>query len=451
MADKVVPKLETTGQPVLGCLNECGSRDVAAEGIRSDFPILQRRIGGRPLIYFDNAATTQKPRQVLGTIQEFYCTYNANIHRSPHVLGQEATELYEDAHRNVARFIGADHSGQIIFVRNTTEAINLVAYSLSFGEGDRLRLRRGDEVVLTVMEHHSNLVPWQKVRDWSGAVLRVVDVNEDGTLDLQQVREAVTERTRLVCCTHVSNVLGTINPVQEIGRLAHQVGALFLVDGAQSVPHLPVNVKEIGCDFLVFSGHKMLAPMGIGVLYGKEELLEEMAPFLYGGGMIADVNLEHATWNTLPWKFEAGTPNVCGGIALGGATDRRSDRHLEGAVDYLERIGMAQVRAHEKALTAYALDRLQAVEGVRVYGPLDPDQRCGIVTFAVAWNDAHLVAQLLNDEGIAVRSGGHCGYPLASRLAVEGTVRASFYIYNTVAEVECFLQALEDIILHKLL
>jgi len=422
-----------------------------AHRLRADFPILQRKIGDKPLIYFDNAATTQKPQQVLCTIQEFYSTYNANTHRSPHVLGQEATELYEEAHRNVARFIGASDGREIIFVRNSTEAINLVAYSLSHSESDRLRPRRGDEVVLTVMEHHSNLVPWQRVCEQAGTVLKVVGIQDDGTLDMEQLREAITERTWLVCCTHVSNVLGTINPVKEIERLAHQAGALFLVDGAQSVPHMPVDVKEMGCDFLAFSGHKMLAPLGIGVLYGRRELLEEMPPFLYGGDMIADVSLEGATWNELPWKFEAGTPNVCGGIALGGATDRRHDRHLEGAVDYLARIGMAQVRAHEKALTKFALDGLQDIDGVRVYGPLDPDQRGGVVTFNVEGNDAHLVAQLLNDEGIAVRSGGHCAYPLADHLDVGGTVRASFYIYNTSDEVERFLEALENVVQHKLL
>ena len=424
---------------------------IDVQGIRADFPILQRKIGDKPLIYFDNAATTQKPQQVLRTIQEFYCTYNANIHRSPHVLGQEATELYEQAHKNVARFIGADDGREIIFVRNSTEGINLVAYSLLFSESERLRLHRGDEVVLTVMEHHSNLVPWQMMREQAGVTLKIVGIHDDGTLDLEQLREAITERTRLVCCAHVSNVLGTINPVREIGRLAHQAGALFLVDGAQSVPHMPVNVKEIGCDFLAFSGHKMLAPMGIGVLYGKRELLEEMTPFLYGGGMIADVSLERATWNKLPWKFEAGTPNVCGGIALGGATDLRTGQHLEGAIDYLERIGMAQVQAHERTLTAYALEGLRAIEGVRVYGPLDLEKRGGAITFNVAGSDAHLVAQLLNDEGIAVRSGGHCAYPLAGRLNVESTVRASFYIYNTRDEVDRFLGALEDIVRHKLL
>lgn len=417
--------------------------------IRTDFDILRKKIEGKPLIYFDNAATTQRPQQVLHTIQEFYTTYNANIHRSPHLLGQQATELYDDARRNVARFIGAEGGEEIIFVRNTTEAINLVAYSLLFGESEQVRLRCG--VVVTVMEHHSNLVIWQKVRDWRGMVLKIVDVHDDGTLDLEQMEEAITKRTRMVCCTHISNALGTINPVREIGQLAHEAGALFLVDGAQSVPHMPVNVKEIGCDFLAFSGHKMLAPMGIAALYGKRELLEEMAPFLYGGGMIADVTLEQATWNVLPYKFEAGTPNVCGGIALGGATDKRTGQHLEGAVDYLERIGMTEVRTHERALTERALEGLRTIEKVKVYGPLDPEHRSGIVTFTVEGNDAHLIAQMLNDEGIAVRSGGHCGYPLADRLAVEGTVRASFYIYNTEDEVERFLEILKDIIRNKLL
>ena len=419
--------------------------------IRADFPILQRRVGDNLLIYFDNAATTHKPRQVLRTIEAFYTTYNANVHRSPHTLGLEATELYEQAHENVARFIGADDGREIVFLRNSTEAINLVAYSLLWGESERMRLRRGDEVVVTVMEHHSDLVPWQRVCARAGAALKVVDIRDDGTLDMEQLSGALTERTRLVCCAHVSNVLGTINPVQEIGRLAHQAGALFLVDGAQSVPHLPLDVKAMGCDFLAFSGHKMLAPMGIGVLYGKRELLEEMSPFLYGGEMVADVTLAGATWKELPWKFEAGTANVCGGIALGGATDLRTGQHLEGAVDYLERIGMAQVWAHERALTTYALQGLQAVERVRVYGPLDADKRGGVLAFAVEGGDAHLVAHLLNDEGIAVRAGGLCAYPLADRLGVEGTVRASFYIYNTRDEVERFLEVLEDIVSHKLL
>jgi cysteine desulfurase/selenocysteine lyase len=423
--------------------------------IREDFPILQRQIGGRPLIYFDNAATTQKPRQVLDTIQAFYTTHNSNIHRSPHTLGQEATDLYEQAHRNVARFVDAEDWREIVFVRNSTEAINLVVYSLLYGESERLRLEPGDEVVLTVTEHHSNLVPWQMARERRGIVLKYVELQEDDSLGLSQWRATVTDRTRLVCCTHVSNVLGAINPVREIGRLAHDVGALFLVDGAQSVPHLPVSVREIACDFLAFSGHKMLAPMGIGALYGRRELLEEMSPFLYGGDMISEVTLDGATWNELPWKFEAGTPNVCGGIALGGATDRRTGRRLEGAVDYLGRLGMEAVRSHEIELTARVLQGLQAIPEVRIYGTLDARERCGVVAFNIESNgelyDSHLVAQLLDDVGIAVRAGGHCAYPLTSRLRVAGTVRVSLYLYNTAGEVDDFLEALREIIRYKLL
>lgn len=425
------------------------------ERIRIDFPILQRKINGKPLIYFDNAATTHKPIQVLNTIQTFYTLYNANIHRSLHTLGQEATELYEQAHENVARFIGAEDEREIVFVRNCTEAINLVAYSLLFGQSEQVRLRRGDEVVVTVMEHHSNLVPWQRVHERADVALKVVDIRDDGTLDLELLREAITQRTRLVCCAHVSNVLGTINPVPEIGRLAHRAGALLLVDAAQSVPHMPVDVKQLGCDFLAFSGHKMLAPMGIGVLYGRRELLEEMTPFIYGGDMIADVKLEGSTWNKMPWKFEAGTSNVCGGIALGGAVELKSGQHLEGAVDYLQQIGMEEVREHEKELTEYMLKGLQAIPGVRIYGPFNPDEQVGVIAFNVIKHgelvDPHIVAGFLNDEGIAVRSGGHCAYPLADRLGVEGTIRVSFYIYNTKDEMDCFLEVLDDIVRRRLL
>jgi cysteine desulfurase/selenocysteine lyase len=428
---------------------------VDVESIREDFAILQRRIGGRPLIYFDNAATTQKPRQVLDTIQAFYTTYNSNIHRSPHTLGQEATDLYEQAHRNVARFIDAEDWREIVFVRNSTEALNLVAYSLLHSRDERLRLDPGDEVVLTVTEHHSNLVPWQMARERRDVVLKYIGLREDGSLDLAQLHASLTDRTKLVCCTHVSNVLGAINPVTEIGQFAHEAGALFLVDGAQSVPHLPASVREIGCDFLAFSGHKMLAPMGIGALYGRRELLEEMTPFMYGGDMITDVTLDRSTWNDLPWKFEAGTPNVCGGIALGGATDRRSKRRMQGAVDYLERLGMDAIRQHEVALTARVLQGLQAIPEMRIYGSLDAKERCGVVAFNVEKSgelyDSHLVAQLLDDVGIAVRAGGHCAYPLASHLNVAGTVRVSVYLYNSTQEVDLFLEALREIIRYKLM
>jgi cysteine desulfurase/selenocysteine lyase len=391
---------------------------------------------------------------VLETIQAFYTTYNANIHRSPHRLGQEATELYEQAHRNVARFVDAEDWREIVFVRNSTESINLVAYSLLHTENERLRLCPGDEIVLTRMEHHSNLVPWQMMRE-RGMVVHFADVGQDGTLDLEQIETLIGERTRLVCCAHISNVLGTINPVREIAKMARQAGALFLVDGAQSVPHMPVSVREIGCDLLAFSGHKMLAPMGIGALYGRSGLLQEMSPFMYGGDMIADVSLQDVTWNELPWKFEAGTPNVCGGVALGGATERKSQQHLIGAVDYLEQLGMDEVRTHEIALTARMLQGLQAMPGIEVYGPLAAQQRCGVIAFNVVKDgemvDAHLVAELLNDEGIAVRAGGHCAYPLAQHLEIPGTVRASFYVYNTVAEIDRFLQALDEIVHQKLL
>jgi len=278
----------------------------------------------------------------------------------------------------------------------------------------------------------------------------VVGIQDDGTLDMGELRDTLNERTKLVCCSHVSNVLGTINPVEEIGQLAHQAGALLLVDGAQSAPHLPLDVKQMDCDFFAFSGHKMLAPMGIGALYGRRELLDEMVPFLYGGEMIADVSLERATWNKLPWKFEAGTANVCGGIAFGGATDLRSGQHLEGAVDYLERIGMEQVRAHERELTAQLMEGLQGIKGIRLFGPLEPDVRSGVVAFSVRQSDSYLVAELLDDEGIAVRAGGHCAYPLADRLGVQGTVRASLYIYNSREEVDRFLGVLEDIVRHRL-
>ncbi len=417
--------------------------------IRADFPILQRSINGKPLIYLDNAATTQKPRQVLETLTTFYAVYNANVHRSPHLLGQEATELYEQAHENAGRFIGTEDEGEVIFTRNTTEAINLVGISLLRRESGPLQLHAGDEIVISVMEHHSDLVPWQSLCWENGMTLLVARLNEDGTLDMADLAAKIGPRTRLVACAHVSNVLGTINPVAEIARLAHAAGALFLVDGAQSVPHLPVNVKEIGCDLMTFSGHKMLAPMGVGVLYGRRELLEQMAPFLYGGEMIADVNLQCSTWNELPWKFEAGTASVADAIALSGAVDLRSGRQLVGAIDYLEGIGMEQVQAHEQALIARLMAGLEAIPGVHIYGP-PAGERSSVVSFTVQGREPYLVASLLNDEGIAVRAGGHCAHPLAQYLGVHGTVRASPYLYNTAEEIDRFLQVTEEIVRRKI-
>jgi len=418
--------------------------------IREDFPALALAGAERPLIYLDNAATTQRPRQVLRTISAFYETANANIHRSPHSLGQAATQMYEQAHENVARFIGAKSGREIIFLRNTTEALNLVAASLCRRESGRLLVRPGDEVVITIMEHHSNFVPWQALCREADLKLRIIGLRDAGALNLEELATALGPRTRLVCCTHVSNVLGTINPVADIARMAHGVGALLLVDAAQSVPCMPVNVQELGCDFLAFSGHKMLAPFGTGVLYAREELLTQMSPFLFGGDMIQTVTESGSTWNALPWKFEAGTPDVAAGIALGGATDRRTGRRLVGAVDYLAGIGMDAVRAHEAALLDRLVTGLRGVAGVCVTGPADPAQRAAAVSFSVDGADPFLVAQMLDTEGVCVRAGGHCAYPLAARLGVEGTVRASPYIYNTIDEVERFLELVKDIVANRI-
>jgi cysteine desulfurase/selenocysteine lyase len=414
--------------------------------IKEDFPALSSAGAKRPLIYLDNAATTQRPRQILSTLTSFYETANANIHRSPHSLGQAATQMYEQAHENVARFIGARGSGEIVFLRNTTEALNLVAVSLCRRESGRLSLRPGDEVVITIMEHHSNFVPWQALCREADVRLRIIGLRDAGALDLDELSSTLGPRTRLVCCTHVSNVLGTINPVADIARMAHQAGALLLVDAAQSVPCMPVDVQALGCDFLAFSGHKMLAPFGIGVLYGREELLQQMSPFLFGGDMIQTVTESEAAWNSLPWKFEAGTPDVAAGVALGGATDRRTGARLVGAVDYLAGIGMDAVRAHEAALLDRLVTGLGEIAGVCVTGPADPAQRAAAVSFSVEGADPFLVAHMLDSEGICVRAGGHCAYPLARRLGVEGTVRASPYIYNTVDEVQRFLELVKDIV-----
>ncbi len=416
--------------------------------------MLARKIDGKKLVYFDNAATSQKPRQVIDTIRAFYNRYNANISRSPHRLGQDVTQMYEQAHENVAGFIGAGDPGEIILVKNTTEAINLVAYSL-LNTKEKFGLFPGDEIVTSVMEHHSNLVPWQSLEEREKIKLKFVDVNQEEPLDSKQFEEQITEKTKLVCVAQVSNVVGVINPVKQIGKIAHDAGALFLVDGAQSVPHFGIDVKDINCDFLAFSGHKMLAPMGIGVLYGKRDLLEKMEPFMYGGGMISEVTLKKCKWDKLPGKFEAGTPNVCGGVALGGAIDLLENRKLTGAVDYLNQIGMANLREHEKELTRYFMRKLKEMESVRVYGLQDPDKVIGVVSFNVykdgRLQDSHLVAQFLNDQGIAVRSGGHCAYPFIDKLGTEGTIRASFYLYNTKEEIDYFCKVLKDIITIRLI
>jgi len=391
--------------------------------IKKDFPIFQVKIHDKPVIYLDNAATVQRPASVINSIKEFYETSNANVARTVHTLGEKATKAYEDARKKVADFIGALPE-EIIFTRNATEAINLVANCLS-GE-----LKPGDEILTTVMEHHSNIVPWQLATKKVGAAVKYADILPDGTLHKELMWHMMNNRTKLVTFTHVSNVLGTINPVKDIIKAANEFGALTLIDAAQSVPHMPINVKELDCDFLVFSGHKMLGPTGIGVLYGKKEILEQMPPFLAGGEMIREVTLEKTTYNDLPHKFEAGTPNIAGAVALGAA------------VDYLKGIGMDNVRKHEQELTEYALSRLKEIPQLEIYGPTDVEIRGGVVSFNIKGVHPHDVAQILDSEGIAIRSGHACAMPLMKKLGVESVCRASFYIYNTKDDVDALVKGL---------
>jgi cysteine desulfurase/selenocysteine lyase len=396
--------------------------------VRQDFPILQRTVRGKPLVYLDNAATSQKPREVIQALVDYYEGYNANIHRGVHALAEEATEAYERVRRTVAAFINAETSESIVFTRNTTEAINLVAYTWA-----RQNLQAGDEIVLTELEHHSNLVPWQIVAQEKGATLSYIPIEADGTLDPKQIQAAITERTRLVAMTHQSNVLGTINPVAQVARWAHERGALMLVDGAQSVPHMSVNVQQLGCDFFAFSSHKMLGPTGVGVLYGKLPLLKAMPPFLGGGEMIREVQKDRSTYNDVPWKFEAGTPNIADVIAFGAA------------IDYLCRVGMDAIRNHEVELTQYALERLADVEDITLYGPEDLSVRGGVVSFSYADVHPHDVGAILDYEGVAVRVGHHCCQVLMRRLDLPGTARASFYLYNTKQEVDALVDGLAKI------
>ena len=393
--------------------------------IREDFPILSRRVYGRPLVYLDNAATSQKPRQVIEALVRYYEGYNANIHRAVHCLGEEATSAYEEARAKVAAFINAPSPECIVFTRNTTESINLVAYAWG-----RANVREGDEILLTQMEHHSNLIPWQRLAAEKGARLRYIGLTGQQTLALDGMESLLDARTRLVAMPHVSNSLGSINPVERVAAVARRNGSVFLVDGAQAAPHLAVDVQAMDCDFYAFSAHKMLGPTGVGVLYGRRELLEEMEPFLGGGEMILRVTFESATWNDLPWKFEAGTPNIADVIAFGAA------------IDYLQRLGMENVRAHEIELTAYALERLRALDDITIYGPPDARERGGVVSFNLRDLHPHDVGTVLDRHGIAIRAGHHCTQPLMRALGIAGTARASFYVYNTPEEVDVFVDAL---------
>jgi len=400
--------------------------DVAA--IREDFPILEREFGGEQLVYLDNAATTQTPEPVVETIAEYYRGTNANVHRGLHQLSQEASVAYEDAHDRLAAFVGASGGREeLVFTRNTTEAENLVAYAWGLAE-----LGPGDRVVTTEMEHHSSLVTWQQIAKRTGADIEYIRVDETGHLDMDHARELITDDTQLVSAVHVSNTLGTINPVAELTELAHDHGALSFIDGAQAVPTRPVDVEAIDADFYAFSGHKMAGPTGIGCLYGKRPLLEEMEPFNYGGEMIRRVTFEDATWNELPWKFEAGTPPISQGIALAAAAD------------YLEDIGMERIQRHEEELARYALDRLGEFDDIEIFGPPADEPRGGLVAFDVDGVHAHDLSEVLNDYAVAVRAGHHCTQPLHEKLGVTATARASFYIYNTRAEIDTLVAAIDD-------
>ena len=385
-----------------------------SEKIKKEFPILSKG-----LVYLDNAATSQKPYQVINAIKNYYENYNANVHRGVYQIAIEATEKYEEAHRVVGRFINA-LSNEIIFTKNTTEAINLVAYSLG------LKLKKGDEIVTSLMEHHSNFVPWQQICKLTGATLKVIPVDKDGNLDNWE--RYINKNTKIVAITHASNVLGTVNPVKEIVKKAHEFNALVVVDGAQSVPHFTVDVKDLDCDFLAFSGHKMLGPMGIGVLYGKQEILKNMQPFIYGGDMIKDVKINETKWNDLPWKFEAGTPNVGGAIGL-----------ME-AVNYLTNIGMNNVYSHTQQLLKYALERLKEIPNLKVYGS---KERNGLISFKLGRLHPHDMSAFLDELKIAIRGGHMCAQPLVNSLNEVAVARASFYVYNTKDDVDKFVNGLK--------
>ncbi len=400
------------------------------EEIRKDFPILRRTVNGNPLIYFDNAATTQRPIQVVAAIARFYLQYNANVHRGFHTLSQEASEAFEEAHEVIAHFINAYSWEEVILTYNTTESINIIAHTWGLKN-----LREGDEIILTVMDHHSNMLPWRKVAEITGAKIRYVDITGDGLLRYDMLEEMISERTKVVAFPMMSNVLGTMNDVKRIVKIAHSVGAIVVADGAQWVPHAPTDVRDLGIDFLAFSGHKMLGPTGTGILWGRKDILEDLEPFKSGGDTIKDVTLDSVVWHDLPWRFEAGTPNIAGAIGLAEA------------VKYLTRIGMENVREHEKELVRHTLKRFKELANdVDVYGPKNPEVRGGVVSFNVKGLHYHTVGKALDLFGIAVRTGGHCAHPLHYRLGIKGTVRASYYIYNTVEEVDRFIEVLKTIV-----
>ncbi len=406
------------------------------EKVRKDFPALERLVhGDKPLVYLDNAATSQKPRQVLDALDDYYTRHNANVHRGIHVLAEEATALYEDARDKVAAFINAADRSEVVFTKNSTESLNLAANVIAWADrGSPGRgLGPGDEVVVTEMEHHSNIVPWQMVTARSGATLRWFGLTDEGRLDLSDIDQVITERTQVVSFVLVSNILGTVNPPEEQVRRAREVGALVVVDASQAAPHMPLDVQALGADLVAFTGHKMCGPTGIGVLWGRQELLEALPPFLGGGEMIETVTMAASTFAGLPHKYEAGTPPIAQAVGLGAA------------VDYLTGLGMDAVHAHERRITAYALERLQQVDGLRIIGPATPEARGAAISFAVGDLHPHDVGQVLDELGIAVRVGHHCARPVCLRYAVPATTRASFYLYSTTAEVDALVDGLEHV------
>lgn len=394
------------------------------EGIKKDFPVLNQIVNDEPLVYLDNAATTQKPLKVLAAIKDYYENDNANVHRGVHTLAERATEKYEAAREKVRQFINAKSTKEVLFTRGTTTSINWVAQFAG------QILKTGDEIVISIMEHHSNIVPWQELAKKTGAILKFVYL-KDGQLDMDDLRKKITNQTKFVSIAHVSNVLGTINPVEEITKIAHEHGAYMVVDGAQSTPHMAIDLQKMDVDFFAFSGHKMMGPTGIGVLYGKEELLNQFEPVEFGGEMIDFVYESHSTWTELPWKFEAGTPNIAGAIALGAT------------IDYIQELGIDQIHQHEIELIDYLMPKLQEIEGLKIYGPKDNVKRGGLIAFNIEGLHPHDVATALDMEGVAVRAGHHCAQPLLNYLETPATARASFYLYNTKADCDKLVEALK--------
>ncbi|MFC6253543.1 cysteine desulfurase [Secundilactobacillus hailunensis] len=401
--------------------------DSTLNKVMNDFPILNQKVNDERLVYLDNAATAQRPNQVIKALTHFYQTDNANVHRGVHTLAERATADYEAARRKVQKFINAPEPEEVIFTKGCTDGLNLVAST--YGEAN---ISAGDEIVISIMEHHSNLIPWQQLANRKGATLKYIHLTADGELDLDEAAQLITDKTKIVAVAHASNVMGTVNPIKQLAKLAHQHGAIFVGDGAQAVPHMAVDVQDLDVDFYAFSGHKMMGPTGIGILYGKRQLLEAMPPYQYGGEMIGFVHEQDSTWAELPYKFEAGTQNIAGAVGLGAA------------VDYLTGIGMDAVHEHEQQLVNYLLPKMEAIDGVQVYGPQDPAKHTGVIAFNLENLHPHDVATALDMEGVAVRAGHHCAQPLMTYLGLTATARASFYLYNTQADADRLLVAIQE-------